>query len=443
MTTGTDPLASAADFVADGRYDDPAVRRYARILLADAVTLALAAHTVPGATAFGELGAGSGAHLAWSSGNRLGAADAVQANAVAVCARFQDDTDMRSWSHPGSFVVPSAVAAAVETGATYGALLDGLVAGYATTAWLGADGQVPLAMMAAGHRPSPTFAAAGASAAASRAAGLTAGQTLHALSGALLVGRGSLHSVGSGGEDWRLHNPGAARDGFLYALAARAGMVAGPGALDARFGFLRMIAGLGTVPEPLRTPPHQDLVLDVWTKALPTLGDNMAAALAARHLHHNGQGRTAVAGAPVTVRMNAHFAGFPGTLGRPPFPTLTSALSSVRFVTAQLLATGTLTSADYDRRDDETVVALAARVEVVADDDLGYRDAVVTIGGGGDAVTCRTADLPAELFFRDSAEQRRAAGELLGDRGGRVVDALLEGDENAAAAEIVHDAVGR
>jgi 2-methylcitrate dehydratase PrpD len=430
-------LESATAFVADETYDDPAVRARARVLLADAVTLALAADTVPGATDLFELGVGAGDHVAWFSGNRLGAADAVQANAAAVCARFQDDTEMSSWSHPGSFVVPAAVGAAIEARRSYGDLVDGLAAGYAITVWLGGGGQVALGMMKSGHRPSPSFGPAGACAAACRAAGLNREQTLHAVSGALLVGRGSLHSVGSGGEDWRLHNPGAARDGLLYALAARAGMTAGTGALDARHGFLRMFGGIDEVPASLEHPPHAGMILDVWHKALPTLGDNMAVALAALELHTRGIGEID----EVVVSMNEHFRNFPGTQTRPPYKTLTAALSSVRFVTAQLLVHGTLDFDDYQRRDDPTVVALADRVEVVPDESLEYLDGVVTVRGHGQEHTCRTSDLPRTLFFRDADEQRRISESLLGPAGVALVDRLVEADDTAPAEEILHKAL--
>lgn len=431
-------LSDAAAFVAEETYGAPLVRDRARILLADAVTLALAADTVPGATALFELGVGTGEHLAWSSGHHLGAADAVQANAAAVCARFQDDTEMSSWSHPGSFVVPAAVAAGIETGASYGEIVDGLVAGYAFTVWLGGGGRVALGMMETGRRPSPNFGAAGACAAAARAARLSADETLHAVSGALLVGRGSLHSVGSGGEDWRLHNPGAARDGLLYALAARAGMTSGPGALDARYGYLRMFAGIEEVPDELRQPPRAEMVLDVWHKALPTLGDNMAVALAARELHDSGH-----AGSPerVTVHMNDHFARFPGTQTPPPYPSLTSALSSVRFVTAQLLLHGHLDFDDYARRDDPVVTALAERIDVVADDTLDYVEAVVTVEADDGSHTCRTSELSRTLFFRDEQEQRRVTRELLGDTGVTVVDALLAAGDDAPGDEVLHKAL--
>ena len=437
--TGPDLIAQATDFVADTAYPEAGVRDRARVLLADALSLALAADTVPGASALFELGVGSGDHLAWYGGRGLGAADAAQANAAAVCARFQDDTEMSSWSHPASFVVPAAVAAGIEAGASYGEVLDGLVAGYALTVWLGGGGQVALGMMRSGRRPSPNFGPAGACAAASRALGLDAEQTRNAVSGALLVGRGSLHSVGSGGEDWRLHNPGAARDGLVYALAARAGMTSGPGALEARHGYLAMFAGIEQVPDELRKPPAAEMILDVWHKALPTLGDNMAVALAARELHRRGVDGAALG--HVTVHMNEHFANFPGTQTRPPYRSLTSALSSVRFVTAQLLLRGTLDFEDYARRDDPEVCALADRIDVVADPQLDFTDARIDVSTPDGDQSCVAADLPRTLFYRDADEQRTVTEELLGEPGVALVDALVEGDVDRSCDDVIQGAL--
>ena len=435
MTT-TGALEQAALFVADGDTTDTAAREKAKILLADAMVLALASNTVPGAQRLFELGAGLGQHVSWASGRALGPADAVQANAAAICARFQDDTDMSSWSHPGSFVVPAAVAAAIEADATYGSLIDGLIAGYAFTVWLGGHGRVALRMMETGRRPSPNFGTAGACAGASRAMSLSPEQTTHALSGALLVGRGSLHSVGSGGEDWRLHNPGAARDGFLYCLAAANGMTAGPGALEAKNGFLAMFAGIQSIPEELMASPRADMINEVWHKAMPTLGDNMAVAVAAREMHRRVAGRAIDR---VVIHMNEHFANFPGTQARPPYPSLTSALSSVRFVTAQLLTTGELDFAAYQNRDDQALVELASRIEVFADSDLDYTDAVVSVTTADGEASCRAMDLPRTLFFRDTAEQRRAAQEILGDRGAMVVDTLLSADDGSPCQDVINE----
>lgn len=438
-TTATTPdlLESAASFVAAGDLSDGPSRAHARLLLADAMTLALAAGAVPGASALFELGVGSGKHRAWFSGSRLGAADGAFANAAAICARFQEDTEMNSWAHPGGFVVPAAVAASVEGERSWSDLVEGLVSGYATTVWLAGGGDVALGLMTTGRRPSPTFGPAGACAAAARALGLDTAQARHALSGALLVGRGSLHSVGAGGEDWRLHNPTAARDGLTYALAARAGMTSGPGALDARHGFVPMFAGLDDLPASFDRPPRADMVRGVWMKALPTLGDNMAVALAARELHRRGV-RT---DGDVRVRMNEHFANFPGTQNRPPYVSITSALSSVRFATAQLLLHGTLDFGSYARRDDPAVCALADAIEVEADANLDYLDAEVTVSGPDGDQAVRAADLPRTLYFRDEEEQLQVSREIHGPAGPRLVERLLGAQDDEPAARVIEEAL--
>jgi len=431
-------LERATQFVAEDGFADPAWRDRARVVLADAVTLALAADSVPGAIDLFELGAGEGRHVGWSSGHRLGAADAVQANSAAACARFQEDNEMNSWSHPGSFVVPAAVAAAIETEQSFGSLLDGLIGGYAMTGWLGGGATVAYGVMKAGRRPSPTFGAAGASAAACRAAGLSAEQTLHAVSAALLVGRGSLHSVAAGGEDWRLHNPGASRDGFITALAARAGMVSGPGALDAEHGFLSVFAGLDEVPDEMRQLPHGGIILEAWQKAFPTLGDNIAVALAAQQLYVPDRADRLD---EVVIHMNADFANYPGTQNRPPYDALTSALASVLYVTAHLLLHGTLDFDDYARRDDPAVTDLADRIVVVPHEEYGHLDAMVEVNSGPDRRSYRAEDLPRTKFYRDGDEQRRVAHGLLGPDGAALVDALLDADESAPAEVTLHAAL--
>jgi 2-methylcitrate dehydratase PrpD len=433
-----DELQAVAEYVADGDVSRPEWRDRARVLLADAMLLARAAHTVKGGAALVELGCGSGQHRSWLSDNRLGAADAVQANAAAICARFQDDTDMSSWAHPGSFVVPSAVAAAVEADRPLSAVLDGLVVGYTMTSWLGADGHVPRAMMSRGLRPSPSFAPAGAAAAASRALAQGRPEARSAFGGALLVARGTLHSVGSGGEDWRLHNPGAARDGFLYALAAGRGMPSRGATLTSPVGYLSVYTGSTEVPLAWQHAPQSERMMDVWHKALPTLGDNMAVALAARHLHAQLGGAVPER---VSVRMNAHFAAFPGTQTMPPYLTVTSALASVRFTTAQLLTHGHLDLPDYDRRDAPDLVQLAELIDVTPDEGLDYTDAVVTVTVRGRELSCCTSDLPRTLFWRDPEEQRRIADGLLGSDGVALVDAVLGADEEEPASAVVDAAL--
>ena len=429
-----------ADFVAGPRTRDDATRLRARILLADAFVLSVAASEVSGLGSVLELGAGTGEHLSWATGRRLGAADAVQANSTAINARFQDDTDMSTWSHPGSFVIPGAVAAVVERDGTLGDLIDALIAGYAATVWLGGQGEVAHAMKQRGFRPSPVFGPLGAAAAVSRGLGLDAEATRHALNAAALVGRGTLRSVGGGGDDWRLHAPGAARDGFLIALAAQRGMRAAELGLTGSHGFLDVITGDRQAPGSWSEAPRDELINEVWQKALPIVGDDMSVALAAQHLH--GQiGTGQITG--IRVHMNADYAAFPGTQVRPPYRSVTAAQASVRFSTAHLLRHGRLSMRDLEtERNDSATARLAEMADVIADPSIDYTDALVEVDVAGRTYRCRTTDLPKTLFWRDESTQMAVADELLGARGRTLVSGVTEASEATKVGALLETLFG-
>lgn len=434
MTVTPEDLLS--EFAAEGSPDVSQARERALLLLADAAVLSQANREVPGFGAVHEVGAGSGRHLSWASGNRVGANDAVYSNATAIHARFQDDTDMSTWSHPGSFVIPAAVAAAIEARTDFATLLDAIVIGYSATRWLGANGVVAASLKARGFRPSPIFAPIGAAIAASRALGLNQEAAAQAIGAAALIGRGTLHSVGNGGDDWRLHNAGAARDGFSLALAAQRGMRSAPNSLTGYNGFLRTVTGSDKVPEGWHRPPNASLIEKVWHKALPALGDNMSAALAAREAGRLLDGRHVES---ASVRMNAKYARFPGTQRRPPYASVTAAQASVRFVVAHLLVNGDLHYGDLIRRDDPVVLDLADSLDVIPDEDLGYEDAIVEVTAGSEKLLCRAADLPATYFWRDRVEQLDRAEHILGARGTEISKTIMDAD-GARPVESVFDA---
>jgi 2-methylcitrate dehydratase PrpD len=432
------PERLLAEFAAEGDATGGGARERARLLLADAAVLSQANSEVPGFQAVHELGVGSGTHLSWASGNRLGPSDAVFANACAIHARFQDDTDMSTWSHPGSFVVPAGVAATIGSGGSLGCLLDALVIGYSAIRWLGADGVVAAGLKARGLRPSPTFAPLGAAIASARALGLDRDAAAQAINAAAIIGRGTLHSVGGGGDDWCLHNAGAARDGFVLALAAQRGMRSASGALTAHDGFLRTVTGSEDVPDLWRTAPTGDLIEGVWHKALPVLGDVMSAALAAREIGRRLEGRAVIA---ATVQMNANYARFPGTQQRPPYASATAAQASVRFVTAQLLVHGDLRYGDLVRRDDPEVLRLADAIDVVPSEHMQYEDAIVEVQTAAGTERCRAADLPSTYFWRDRAEQFDRAEHILGDRGVHISRTILDADEAEDLEQVLERAL--
>src|SRR2546430_13180408 len=92
----------------------------------------------------------------WADGKRVALSEAVTANALAVHAHFQDDTDHNSWSHPGSLIAPVAVCIAEASGASLPSVLSAIVAGYSTMEWLGAGGNGVPPVVRPGLRHTPT-----------------------------------------------------------------------------------------------------------------------------------------------------------------------------------------------------------------------------------------------------------------------------------------------
>jgi len=436
----SDIADNVASFVGEAVADDPKLRSKARILLVDALALAISAREVAGITRLVDsLSSGTGTHSVWMTGDYVGAGDAALVNGICTHARFQDDTDMTSWSHPGSFVIPSAVAAAEGAGATLASLLDGLVVGYAVAEWSGGEGIVAKDVMRRGFRGSPTFGPLASCAAACRVLDLSRDQSAHAIRAAALLGRGTLHSVGAGGEDWRLHNGSAARDGLTAALAAGAGMQGGIEALEGPNGFLAAYAGRSEPPPRWLAPPNAESVLSVWHKALPTLGDNMAAALVTAIMHERIGSRT-VDG--VVVRMNDSFASYPGVDRKPPYTTFVQALASVQFAVARCLLSGTVRFTDYvDARDDRGTMEIADRTELIGDPALDYTEAEIVVHTKEGDLSVTTSELPRTLFYRDEEEAIRAATELLGERGRRLAERVLGAEPRELAATVIAEAV--
>src|ERR1700722_9408732 len=118
--------------------------------------------------------------LVWADGHRAALGDAIWLNGYAVHARFQDDCDMTSWTHPGSLVLPAALSVAEAAGASLERALTGIVCGYSVLHWLGAGEKVGRAVVARAFRASPTLGRVAAAAAAAAVLELSAEQAANA-----------------------------------------------------------------------------------------------------------------------------------------------------------------------------------------------------------------------------------------------------------------------
>jgi 2-methylcitrate dehydratase PrpD len=394
------------------RQPEPTVREKVVHCLLDALSLARAAGRHPVVVAVSDAVAGSsGPVTAWTDGRRLAPSDAALLNGAAVHAFFQDDTDMSAWAHPASLVPPAVLAAAQLAGEGFPAVIRGMVAGYAALSWLAAEEEVARALVERGFRASPTLGAMAAAIGAGVALGLEAEDLRNALAIAADSTGGVLEPVRVGAQDWRLQNGFAAQRGFLAASLARAG-VRGPEApLTGSRGFASTFAD-GISPVSWDRPPRDEAILDVWFKPYPTLGDNMAPVVAASML----TARLAEVGEPreVRVRMNSHFASYPGTQYTGPFVRTEQMIGSTAFGVATLLVHGAYDYADYTSLiSDARVLDLVARTSIEPRDDYGYLDGEVDVIGSSGTISARAQDAPASVFFRD----RDATTAVLRHRG--------------------------
>ncbi|MEP7300434.1 MAG: MmgE/PrpD family protein [Caldimonas sp.] len=388
----------------------------------------------------------------WVDGARVGLADAVLANAVAVHAQFHDDSENDSWTHPGSFIIPVATALGELADAPLGTMLNGIAVGYSATTWLGAKERVARALIDRGIRTSPTLGTIGAAASAAAMLDLDPTQATNAIGIASSITGGVLEPVGSGSDEWRLQVGHAARGGLLAAQLAQRGVLGSPQGLEGRKGLARALAGLDATPIEWTQAPAIEMILGVCAKPFATLGDNMSVVIAAKLLHDSGIDPRRIR--KVSVKFWRHYAEYPGTAFNGPFERVVQALASTTFSAAAMLVYGEL---EYDKpqdhRLDPEILRLVPLVEIVPDDDGGPYDADVTVELDDGSRTTRSAsessraqlfhDRPTaiELIEKRMAAsgRRRGTGTMLA----QAVFAAVDGKAALATREFLRLATAR
>lgn len=376
--------------------------------LVDAMTLSRAAADHPVVKAVETLLAeNTNALLAarcWTTGKSYAVLDAILLSATATHAFFQDDTDMTAWAHPGSLIPAVAFCLAEAEGLGVEQALRGLVAGYATLNWLGAEEEVARQVVEGGFRASSTFGPICAAAAAAATLSLSSEQTLNAISLAACGTGGILEPVRSGAQDWRLQNGFAAQRGATVALLARAGVVGSPTPLTGKGGFLNTFTK-GAVPQAWRQAPSNDALKRVWFKPYPTLGDNMAPAVAAARLSSQCPASASIN--RIDIHMNAHFAAYPGTQYVGPFERTEQMITSTAFAVSALLLNGDLDYADYAvLRTDQGVLDLVQKCRIIPVEGMDYLDGTVEVHAEDKVITGKASECPRALFFRGRKETR-------------------------------------
>jgi 2-methylcitrate dehydratase PrpD len=322
------------------------------------------------------------------------------ANAIAIHAQFHDDSDLSSWTHPGSLIISVAASLGEAADAPLDLVLRGIVAGYDALGWLGAEERLARAMIGRGVRTSPTLGAIGAAATAAVILRLDEEAAVNAIGISSSIAGGVLEPVKVGSDEWRVQNGHAASGGLLAAHLAARGVVGAASGLEGSKGLAHSLGGLDVVPE-WDSDPRVDAILEIVAKPWATLGDNMAAAIAAKLLHEDGLDLGRVRA--VRVRIWRPYAEYPGTAYRGPFHHTAQALASTVFATSAMLVTGDLEyEVSRDQRENSEILRLAALTTVEGDDGGGPTDGSIEISLDDGSVRRRTSnEAPRTLLYHD------------------------------------------
>lgn len=171
-------------------------------------------------------------------GGRATKGGAAFANSEMAYAGGKWDT-FRMLTHPGTSVIPGALAAAETAGASGKDYMTAVAAGYEVMERMAAD-FIPT-MMARGFHASPVFGIFGAAVAAAKILGLTEDQLNSTIALCASLAAGNLEGARSGGQ--ALREGAAVRNAMLAVALARQGHIGGETVLEGEAGFYHAFTG--------------------------------------------------------------------------------------------------------------------------------------------------------------------------------------------------------
>src|SRR5487761_1039905 len=234
-----------AAFVTNLKYQDlpAAVVDRAKGVTLEALCSALVAHDMPAsrqalALMQDEEAGGGGVATVLCDGSKLTKAGAAFVNTETIFAGGKWDT-FRMLTHPGTALLPAALAAAEAAGASGREFLTAVAAGYEVMERMAAE-FIPT-VMSRGFHAGPVFGIFGAAIAAAKLGGLDENQIHGAIAQCVNLAAGNLEGARSGGRS--LREGGAGRTAFLAVALARHGTPGGETVLEGEAGFYHAYAG--------------------------------------------------------------------------------------------------------------------------------------------------------------------------------------------------------
>ncbi|MES2999572.1 MAG: MmgE/PrpD family protein [Pseudomonadota bacterium] len=207
---------------------------------------------------------------------KMSAIDAAFVNAVYGHGFEYDDAHRESASHPGSCVVPAAIAIGEELGKSMDDVIAAIAIGYDVYTRIGALAAPDL--LKRGFHPHAVLANFGAAAVSAKLRGFDGETTLHALAIALSHASGTTEYTSTGGSIKRVHAGIGTKNGMVAAGLAQAGITGPRAFLSGNKGFFQTFLqrGPGEAAADRFSSTRQHEVERVWLKPYCCCGCNHA-----------------------------------------------------------------------------------------------------------------------------------------------------------------------
>jgi 2-methylcitrate dehydratase PrpD len=329
----------------------------------------------------------SGPATVLADGARLGTGLAAFTNGVLFNHLGQEETHLRSGTHPAETTIPVVLALAEKLGSSGKEVLEAVTIGIEITVSFARMKLTPDVKYDLCESPA-VYGTLGAAAAAAKLLRLDQQQTAHALGLAANFAAGLSECIRMGTDEYHFIVALASQHGELAAQLASRGAIAARLAFEGEGGFYHLFAGVSR--EALAA---HDVVADVrgrlgseWAlpeliyKPYPVNYFNQVFADGALTLRN----RHAIDPSGIRlIRITVgQLAGNSGARVAPPYKTRGGVLGSTRFCVASILARGTLGLADTLDLDAPDIRALMDRTEVIVESGLTNCIVEVTTGDG-------------------------------------------------------------
>ncbi len=366
------PIRELSRFLVSLRFDDlpKEVQDKAKVCIYDVFACACAGYNLPWSLTAREtakeMGDKKEAAL-FVYGDRCSAAEAAFVNAVLAQSIVWEDSHVRSLSHPGTVVIPTALAVGEKIKTSGKDVLVAIVAGYEAMCRVGMS--ICGTEFNLHFRPTGYFGPFGSAAAAAKILGFNEDDTASVLGLAGNLGLGLVEFGWAGTNEWYFHNGFAARNGIAAAILTQKGLKGPESILDGKGGLWAAFGGEENAAEVTRDLGKSYEMLNVIYKIAPACGRTGCTAQLMLDIVKSRDVKPEEIDEikEITIKTSRHAKMYTGLDYSGPFSTITQVRFSQQFAAASVLVFREISNDNYLKYDDPSVAKLAQKVKVVVD----------------------------------------------------------------------------